>query len=143
MLDALRIRQAAVCGLQHALLAPPISAAIVLAFVTLKSSEPSVDQSPIGSFLFFAFISVAAAYFLGAVPAFAAGTALPTLRRALGPTLASVLTGLLGTTLYLSALAFLPIKDSDLLGYAAVHGLTAFVGVTGASLLISRGTVEA
>ena len=98
-----RALEATVSGLLVALLAPPISA---VAFILPSAAASTLPQEQVAwslsSIMLLILGATAGAYLLGAVPAFAAGLALPSLRRALSPLLAAGSTGVIGTVVYAS-----------------------------------------
>ena len=97
-----RTLEALTSGLYVTLLAPPVAAvafALVLAIGGVGISE-SMDTS-IASLLLLALGFATGAYFLGAIPAFIAGLALPFLIRNVSRPLALLGCGLIGVLAYL------------------------------------------
>ena len=96
---ARRILEALRSGLVVALLAPLLAAAVYL--LNVAASGEFVDTS-LGS-LALLFVGIASgAYFLGAIPAFAAGLSLPALRGKLSRASAAFCAGAVGTVAYLA-----------------------------------------
>jgi len=139
MLLRRRVLEAVTSGLLVALLAPPIAAAVFLVSSAVSTDllKPPFDANPVSILLLFIGASTAT-YFLGAIPAFLAGLALPTLRRRLSPVLASAATGLAAVLAY--ALTF----GSHLLAgprpaeAVVTYALPAFTGVAVAAFLALR-----
>ncbi len=134
-----RALEATASGLLVALLAPPIAAAVFLlnAAVRAGTGPAPFDASP-GSVLLL-FIGVASgAYLLGAIPAFLAGLALPTLRQLLGPLPAATATGVLGAVAYAMTFGSHLMPGPNPVDALHHPAFPAFVGVSVAALLTLR-----
>ena len=129
--------EATVSGLLVALLAPPISA---VAFILLSAAASTLPQEQVAwslsSIVLLILGATAGAYLLGAVPAFAAGLALPSLRRALSPLLAAGSTGVIGTVVYASTIG--AHLTSGPVQSWPFYALPAFAGLSVAAVLALR-----
>ena len=134
-----RVLEALVSGLQLALLAPPLAAAVFTLRLVLWPSSPADAPEPgVGSVLLLALGVVSAAYLLGGLPAFLAGLVLPPLRRRLPLPLAAVSTGLIAVALYLATFGrHLLIQPHAVEGILPIAG-PAFLGVAAAAWLVNR-----
>lgn len=134
-----RTLEALASGLFVALLAPAVAAA-AFAIGLEVTSEGFVDQSATSpeNFILLAIGFASAAYFLGAIPAFLSGLALPVLRRKLSPAFAAFGTGILGAAAYLASfgahLFSSPHPVRSVLGSA----VPAFIGIAVAAYVFAR-----
>ena len=127
------------CGLLLALLAPPVAAVVFIAQAAIapEASGASFDTGPLNLVLLF-IGAASAAYFLGAVPAFLAGLALPALRRRLALFASAVSTGLAASAAYFLTFGSHLLLEPHLVRSLLTYGLPSFIGASLAALFASR-----
>jgi hypothetical protein len=132
-----RALEATVSGLLIALLAPPVAAVMFILLSAVASTLPNEQfASALGSVVLLLLGVTSGAYLLGALPAFAAGLALPSLQRALSPLLAAGCSGVIGAVVYAATFgAHLASGPAASWPYCA---LPVFTGVAVAALLAQR-----
>jgi hypothetical protein len=130
-----RVLEATASGLLVALLAPPVAGLVFLLGSAVWSANPreTFDPSPTSLLLLMLGVTTGA-YMLGAIPAFLAGLALPTLRRVLSPTLAAAATGFAGVAIYLLTFGSHIISGPRPVEAMLIYALPAFSGVAVAAL---------
>lgn len=139
MSNAHRVVQSLASGLLLALMAPAFAA---LAFLLLAAaSNPSAvhefDSSIDGmALLILGFAS--GSYLVGAIPAFLAGLALPSLVKVLPAVFASAASGVLGVLAYLLTFGSHLLSDQGLRGSLGLYALPAFLGVAAAAFIAQR-----
>ena len=130
-----RVLEATACGLLVALLAPPVAGLVFLLSSAVWSANPRETFDPSLTSVQLLILGVTTgAYMLGAIPAFFAGLALPTLRRILSPILAAAATGLLGIATYSLTFGSHLISGPWPIQSTLLYVLPAFSGVALAAL---------
>ena len=139
-----RILEAVTSGLYVALVAPPLAAtAFALGFaLTHGASAESIDTS-VTSLLLLALGLATGAYFLGAVPAFLAGLALPFLLIWTSRPLASAACGVLGACAYLLTFGSHLLGQSPAAANLLLYALPACLGTSLAAYAYSRPRAKA
>ncbi|MBL8327384.1 MAG: hypothetical protein JNJ71_00940 [Rubrivivax sp.] len=121
-----------------ALVAPPIAAGLAVLMMVSLSGWASISLPGPGDLLLGALGVAIGGYVLGGLPAFAAGLALPLLRRHLPRAAACLATGVLGMTAYLLSFGqpwlVWPLNLRNL----STFGLPALASVTLAAWLFTR-----
>jgi len=143
MIRLARVLESVMNGLQLALAAPPLAAALLGLMMLLQSGAAlsSMDLS-LGNSAGLALGFLTGAYFLGVVPAFVAGLLLPTLRQWLSPLPAALASGSTACSVYLlmfwpPGLASAGVRRAWVLLPMPVLG-AGFLAVTGLAWLLAR-----
>ena len=134
-----RVLETLTSGVLVALLAPLIAAAIITLRLVgwPQSGADRVDPS-VTSLLLLALGVASAAYFLGGIPAFAAGLVLPTLRRKLPTIVAALVAGCVAVAVYLATFGSHLLGLSDPIAAVLPNTVPAFLGATAAAYLFAR-----
>ena len=136
---ARRAVKAVTNGLLLALMAPPI-AAVTFLMVAAASDESARRgfESSVGNIVLLVLGAATGSYFLGAIPSFFAGLALPSLSKLLPAVLASAATGCLGVLAYSLTFGSHLLAGPNLLSSLGIYALPAFVGVSTAAFIAQR-----
>jgi hypothetical protein len=138
-----RLLESLASGFFICLLAPSLAAATYAGIVSFSTDLLSTTQRSASSYLLSALGVLTGAYILGAIPAFLAGSALPTLRRYLPVVPAAMFTGCLGALAYFATFGSHLLSESHLRSSAWTIGIPAAVGTAIAAYVYARRSTEA
>ena len=131
--------QAVANGLLLAMVAPPIAAVtfLLLTIASDASARQGFDSS-VGSIVLLVLGAATGSYLVGAIPAFLAGLALPSVSKVLPAVLASAATGCLGVLAYALTFGSHLLASPNLLSSLSSYALPAFIGVAAAAFIAQR-----
>jgi hypothetical protein len=125
------------------LAAPPLAGATFgLTVALLSKGSNEIPDTSISSLLLLAVGLATGAYYIGAIPAFLAGLALPYLMRRDSNSLAAIKCGVLGASAYLLTFGAHLIGPSFAIQSIVTYIIPAFVGTALASYAFSRRRTE-
>ncbi len=133
-----------IAGFQLALFAPPVAALVSAVSLTLApGSRDEITRVGSGGFFGTLLGLTIGAYFLGAVPAFVAGLALPLLRKAASPAFVAPTIGLLSACVYFLTFGSHLFPGPNLAATLWFYALPAFLGSALPAFALARLQREA